>query len=130
MSTSNGVVSDSQTGGHNKTSYEKLLKSLQHTQAEKSLMLQEIQHLKSQLRKISSSPSSVSSKRQLSESDSPRATPTIEDSRASDDNTIDKLLESNLRFGMMATMWSIKTCLNKRIHRAFSHWRAGKYTYI
>jgi hypothetical protein len=81
---------------------EKLCRKLQHSFHEKNMMLNEIQYLKQQLRDVSQN-----------------ASTTIEAER----EAMDQLVESNVRTGVLACVWCIKTQYIKMMAMAFNRWK-------
>jgi hypothetical protein len=81
---------------------EKLCRKLQRSFQEKNMMLSEIQYLKQQLKEVTQSASS-----------------TIEAER----EAMDQLVESNVRTGVLACVWCIKTQAVKMLALAFHRWK-------
>lgn len=81
---------------------DKLCRKLQRSFQEKNMMLSEIQYLKQQLKEVTQSASS-----------------TIEAER----EAMDQLVESNVRTGVLACVWCIKTQAVKMLAMAFHRWK-------
>ena len=88
-------------------SYEKLLRSISFLQNEKSMMLQEIQSLKSRLASI-----------QRINGDSSAAS-----IGSTNEAALQKLLEENVHTGTRLSVWCIKAQLTKRVARLFFRWK-------
>ena len=82
---------------------DKLCRKLQRSFQEKNMMLSEISYLKQQLKDVSQS-----------------ATSTIEAER----EAMDQLVESNVRTGVLACIWCIKTQVIKMMAAAFNRWKS------
>ncbi len=130
-------------------SYDSMMKSLMHASNEKSVMLNEIQSLKAQLKQVKrdaadlekelceakaaaeKSVASMTTERQ----ETSQVLPAVGTSYETSDGTkvvvvaaaemlsAHKLLEVNIRTGIMCTLWAIKAQLTKRLCYGFSKWR-------
>ena len=87
---------------NDETRIDKLCRKLQRSFQEKNMMLSEISYLKQQLKDVSQS-----------------ATSTIEAER----EAMDQLVESNVRTGVLACIWCIKTQVIKMMAAAFNRWK-------
>ena len=88
---------------NDETRIDKLCRKLQRSFQEKNMMLSEISYLKQQLKDVSQS-----------------ATSTIEAER----EAMDQLVESNVRTGVLACIWCIKTQVIKMMAAAFNRWKS------
>ena len=88
---------------NDETRIDKLCRKLQRSFQEKNMMLSEISYLKQQLKDVSQS-----------------ATSTIEAER----EAMDQLVESNVRAGVLACIWCIKTQVIKMMAAAFNRWKS------
>ena len=89
-------------------SYDKLLRSISFLQNEKSMMLQEIQSLKSRL----------ASMQRINGGDSPA--PVM---NSVNEAALQKLLEENLHTGTRLSVWCMKTQITKRVAGMFFRWK-------
>ena len=130
-------------------SYDSMMKSLMHASNEKSVMLNEIQSLKAQLKQVKRDAADL--EKELSEAkaaaeksvacmtterqETSQVLPAVGTSYETSDGTkvvvvaaaemlsAHKLLEVNIRTGIMCTLWAIKAQLTKRLCYGFSKWR-------